>query len=101
MSGDCMNTTSLSACHWDTEAGQEEEYITLHGPFYSTHIKIYNLLIAQVHGRYRVFDAEVVGSWTRGRGIEGGVGGGRRRDIGAGTDGGGTDGESGEQAEVK
>ena len=25
-------------------------YITLHGPFYSTHVNLYNLLISQVHG---------------------------------------------------
>ena len=69
-----MNITPLSECHQDTEASQEEEDITLHVPFYSTHVNIYNLLISQVHGRYRVFDAEVVGSGTQGRGIEGGVG---------------------------
>ena len=34
-------------------------------------------------------------------GKRGMCGGSRRRDIGAGTDRGGTDGESGEQAEVK
>ena len=63
---DWMNTTPISACHWDMEAGQEEEYITLHG--------IYNLLITQVYGRYRVFDAEVIGSGKLGRGREEDVG---------------------------
>ena len=45
-------------------------YIALNGPFYITHRNLCNILLSHVHGRYRVFDAEVVRSGTGGRGGE-------------------------------
>ena len=53
----------------------------------------------QVHGHYRVFDAEVVRSGTGGRGGEAAQLWYSMRDDGSGSGGGVTDGESQEQVE--
>ena len=59
-------------------------YITLHCHFYSTHVNLYNLLLAQVHRRYRVLDAEVIGLRFRREGRRGRRGRRRRRGCGTG-----------------
>ena len=46
-------------------------HITLHGHFYSNLVDIYTLLLAQVHGRYRVLDAELGESVKGGKGSRG------------------------------